>query len=92
MNAKTNAQLWHRRLGHLNKRSMELMQRRDGNGVAFDGSTDHCDICAVGKSRQLAHPTKMKHDDITAPFQLAYEDLMGPFKPLNPRLVEDTSK
>ena len=36
-NAMTNAQLWYRRLGHLNKRSLELMQRRDGNGVAFDG-------------------------------------------------------
>ena len=27
MNATTNAQLWHRRLGHFNKRSLELMQR-----------------------------------------------------------------
>ena len=36
MNAMTNAQLWHSRLGHLNKRRLELMQRLDGNGVAFD--------------------------------------------------------
>ena len=58
MNAMTNAKLWHRRLGHLNKQSLKLMQRRDGNGVAFDGSIDHCDVCAVGKSHQLAHPKK----------------------------------
>ena len=47
MNAMVNAQLWHRRLRHLNKRSLELMQRRDGNRVAFDGSIDHFDVCAV---------------------------------------------
>ena len=78
INAMTNAKLWHRRLGHLNKRSLELMQRSDGNGVAFDGLIDHCDVCAVKKSHQLAHPKKAKHADIMAPFQL---DLMGPFIP-----------
>ena len=67
MNAVTNAQLWHRRLGHLDKRSLNLMQRRGGNGVAFDGSIDHCGVCAVGKSHQLAHPKKAKHANITAP-------------------------
>ena len=50
MDAMTNAQLWHRRLEHLNKRSLDLMQKRDGNGVAFDVSIDHCEVCAVGKS------------------------------------------
>ena len=55
------------------------MQRRDGNGVAFDGSIDHCDVCAVGKSFQLAHPKRAKHADITVPFQLVYGDLVGPF-------------
>ena len=81
MNAMTNVQLWHRRLGYLNKRSLELMQRRDGNGVAFDGSIDHCDVCAVGKRRQLAHPKKAKDTDITAPFQSVDGDLVGPVKP-----------
>ena len=81
MNAMTNAQLWHRRLGYLNKRSLEFVQRRDGNGVAFDGSIDHGDVCAVGKNHQLAHPKKAKRADITAPFQLVCGDLMGPFKP-----------
>ena len=80
MNAMTNVQLWHRRLRHLNKRILGLMKRRDGNGVSFDGSTDHCDVCTVGKSHPLAHPRKTKHADITAPFQLVYGDLIGPFK------------
>ena len=40
-----------------------------------------CDVCAVGKSHQLAHPKKANHVAINAPFQLVYGDLMGPFTP-----------
>ena len=92
VNAMTNAQLWHRRLEHLNKRSSKLMQRRDGNGVTFDDSIDHSDVCAVGKNHQLAHPKKAKHADITAPFQLDYGDLMSPFKPVAREGYEYVSK
>ena len=82
VNAITNAQVWHRRLGHLNKRSLELMNENNGNGVAFDGSVADCDVCAaVGKSHQLAHPKKANHAAVNAPFQLVYGDLMGSFKP-----------
>ena len=81
VNAVSNAQLWHRRLGHPNKRSLELMQRHDGNGVTFDGTIADCDVCALGKGQQLAHPMKAQHAGITRPFQLCYGDLMGPFTP-----------
>ena len=67
MNAMTNAQLWYRQPGHLNKRSLELMQKRDGNGITFDDS--------------INHPKKAKHVDIMVPFQLVHGDLMDPFKP-----------
>ena len=50
MNAVTNAQMWHRRLGHLNKRRLELLNRKSSNGVAFDGSIADCDVCTVGKN------------------------------------------
>ena len=81
MNAESNAQLWHRRLGHLNGRNMKLMQRHDGNDIAFDGTIADCDVCAVGKGQQLAHPKKAPHAHITRPFQLCYGDFMGPFTP-----------
>ena len=81
MNAVANAELWHRRLGHLNKRTLDFMQRRDGNGITFDGTLADCDVCAVGKSHQLAHPKKAENADIKAPFQLVYADLMRPFAP-----------
>ena len=81
MNTVSNAQLWHRRLGHLNRRGLELMQRHDGNGITFDGTIADCDVCTVGKGQQLAHPKKAQHAGISRPFQLCYGDLMGPFTP-----------
>ena len=82
MNAVSNARLWHRRLGHLNRRILELMQWHDGNGITFDGTIADCDVCAVGKGQQLAHPKKDQHAGITRPFQPYYGDLMGPFTPV----------
>ena len=81
MNAASNVQLWLWQLGHLNRRSLELMQRHDGNGITFHGTIADCDVCAVGKGQQLAHPKKAQHIGITRPFQLCYGDLMGPFTP-----------
>ena len=68
MNAVSNADLWQRRLGHLNRRSLELMQRHDGNGITFDDTIVDYDVCAVGKGRQLAYPKKAQHAGIIRPF------------------------
>ena len=81
MNTLSNAQLWHRWLGHLNRKSLQLMQRHDAKGIIFDGTIADCDVCAVGKWQQLAHPKKARHAGITRPFQLCCGDLMGPFTP-----------
>ena len=81
MNVVPNAQLRHRRLGRLNRRSLELMQQHDGNGITFDGTTADCDVCAVWKGQQLARPKKGQHAGIIRPFQLCYGDLIGPFTP-----------
>ena len=75
-NAVSNAQLWHRRLGHLKRRSLKLMQRHDGNGIIFDGTIEDCDVSSVGNRQQLA-----QHAGITRPFHLCYGDLMSPFTP-----------
>ena len=79
MNAVFNAQLWHLRLGPLNGRSLELMQRYDGNGIIFDGTIADCDVCAVGifdgtiadcdvcavgKGQELAYPKNVQHAGI----------------------------
>ena len=48
--------------------------------MEFDDTVSSCDICAMEKSKQLAHPKKTIHD-VNAPFQLIYADLMGPISP-----------
>ena len=36
MQAAANANLWHRQLGHLNRKSLSLLKNLDNNGVSFD--------------------------------------------------------
>ena len=57
-NAVSNAHIWHHQLNHLNKWSLELMKRHDGNGINFDGTIGGCHFRAVGKNHQLAHAKK----------------------------------
>ena len=80
MQAATNVNLWHRRLGHLNRKSLNLLKNLENNGVSFDGPVPDCDVCAVGKSHQPTHPKTTNHK-IRLPFQLVFADLMGPLTP-----------
>ena len=71
---------WHRRLGHLNPKSLSLLKNLDNNGLSCDGRVPDCDVCAVGNSHQLAHPKTADHK-VKLPFQLVFADLMGPLTP-----------
>ena len=77
--ATTSASVWHRRLGHMNPRNMEVLRSKKGNGVEYTGNISGCDICSVTKSKQQAHPKQSTRK--TRPMQLVYTDLMGPFTP-----------
>ena len=59
---------------------MELFSRKEGNGVEYTGIVSDCDICALSKSRQQAHPKKSTRTT-TRPMQLIYTDLMGSLTP-----------
>ena len=87
MSAVINAQVWHRRLGHLNKRSLELMNRESGNGVAFDGSIANCDVCVVGKAITWRTPRKLTTLPLMHPFSSCTEISWAPS---NRRLMVDT--
>ena len=78
--ATTSASVWHRRLGHMNPRNMEVLRNKKGNGVEYTGTISGCDICSVTKSKQQAHPKKSTRKT-PRPMQLVYTDLMGPFTP-----------
>ena len=78
--AIADTDIWRRRLGQMNPRSMELLRRKEGNGVEYTGTVSGCDICALSKSRQQAHPKKSTRTT-TRPIQLVYTDRMRPFTP-----------
>ncbi|CAM9637227.1 unnamed protein product [Ectocarpus sp. 4 AP-2014] len=59
---------------------MEPLRKKENNGVNFSDSMTPCDICAISKSRQLAHPKKTTRET-TAPMQLAYTDSMRKITP-----------
>ena len=49
--------------------------------MTFEGAVSDCDVCAVGKAQQLAHPMTANHK-VSQPFQLCYGNLIGPFTPV----------
>ena len=61
--AQVSADTWHRRLGHINPANMKLLRKTEDNGVEYTGTVSGCDICAVGKSTQKAHPKKNEAQD-----------------------------
>ena len=42
--ARVSADTWHRRLGHMNPRNMELFRKTEGNGVEYTGTVSGCGI------------------------------------------------
>ena len=71
MNADANAQVCHRRLGHLHAQSLDILRKRDGTGTTFEGAVLDCDVCAKEKTQQLAHPKTANHM-VSRRFQLCY--------------------
>ena len=71
------ADIWHRRLGHANPRSMDILRRESGNGVDYLGEPGPCNVCEVSKHKKNAHP-KTTQRDLSRPGPLVYLDKMGP--------------
>ena len=79
-NTVANAQVRHRRLGHSHLRSLDILRKGDGIGITFEGTVSDCNVCAVGKAQQLAHP-KTANNKVDRTFWLCYGNLKGPFTP-----------
>ncbi|KAG6457289.1 hypothetical protein O3G_MSEX010208 [Manduca sexta] len=76
--AKSSQQLWHRRLGHLNKRSMDLLQRGMASGINYTRSQyTPCVACIEGKQSRLPFP-KQSYNRATEKLGLIHSDLCGP--------------
>jgi hypothetical protein len=86
--AKSNAEVWHQRLGHLSYSTMAQMVRNgavDGMNVSEEDlkakSLEVCDVCV--KAKQTAESHKASENRATAPLQRVHSDLMGPFSPVS---------
>ena len=80
MQAVANTNLWHWRPGHLNCKSLRLLDSFDNNGVSFDGPVPDCDACVGVQGHQRPHPNTANHK-VKLPFRLIFADLMGPLTP-----------
>ena len=74
-----SANLWHLRIGHIKRKSMDVLWRMPGSGVDYNGDIQACDVCAVGKSKRQAHPKQATYD-VQHGFHLVTVNLMGPIK------------
>ena len=67
-------------MGHINRKGVDVLRRMPGSGVDYNGDVQAYNICAVGKSKQQAHPKQATYD-VQHAFQLVTVDPMGPIKP-----------
>ncbi|KAJ9544859.1 hypothetical protein OSB04_024566 [Centaurea solstitialis] len=76
----TESSLWHRRMGHMNIKTMNLLVKNQlVRGLPPKEFTldDHCVACLKGKQHKASHKSKTINT-ISAPLQLLHMDLFGP--------------
>ncbi|KAJ9566643.1 hypothetical protein OSB04_002609 [Centaurea solstitialis] len=76
----TESSLWHRRMGHMNIKTMNLLVKNQlVRGLPPKEFTldDHCVACLKGKQHKASHKSKIINT-ISAPLQLLHMDLFGP--------------
>ena len=74
---KGGIDLWHQRLGHLNK---DDVKRTIG---CEDNLKEVCETCALGKQSSKPLPKKTKNK-AQKPLELVYSDILGPFEVPSP--------
>ena len=50
-----SAELWHRRMGHINRKSLDVLRKEPASGVDHTGDLKSCSTCPLGKSAQQPH-------------------------------------
>lgn len=76
--AELSEKVWHRRLGHLNRRSMKLLRQGMVSGISYDDSRfEPCVACIQGKQNRLPFPKK-SYNRATELLELVHTDLCGP--------------
>ena len=75
-----SAELWHRRMGHINHKSLDVLRKEPASGIDYTGDLKNRSICPLGKSAQPPHPKQATYNVLRS-FQLVSVDTLGPFTP-----------
>ena len=75
-----SAELWHRRMGHINHKSLDVLNKKPASGVDYTGDLKNCSTCPLGKSAQQPHPRQATYNVLRS-FQLVSVDTLGPVTP-----------
>ena len=82
--AAVEEDIWHRRLGHVNKRTIEDMKKEE----LVDGMKEHdrinvqCECCIEGKACRKVH-ARLGYRRTNGILQLWHMDLIGPINPIS---------
>ncbi|XP_070031839.1 uncharacterized mitochondrial protein AtMg00300-like [Nicotiana tomentosiformis] len=77
-----DAELWHRRLGHVSFMLLNKLVKKDlVHGLPKSSFKDHkvCDVCVKGKQVRSSFKTKMEVST-SRPLDLLHMDLCGPWR------------
>ena len=47
---------WHRRMGHINSKSLDMFRKEAANGIDYNGDVKDCSACPLRESSQQPHP------------------------------------
>ena len=72
--------LWNRRMGRINSKSMAVLRGVPDNGVECNEDVAACNVYTIGKSAQQDHPKRASYN-VQRPYQLVTSDLKGPIVP-----------
>ena len=73
--------MWHRRLGHFQPHSLDILRKRNSIGITLEGGDLGLRCLHRGEMQHLARPKTANHT-VSRPFQLCYGNLIGPFTPV----------
>ena len=66
-----SAKLWHRRTGHINHKSLDVMRKEPASSVDYTGDIKNCSTCPLGKTAQQPHPKQATYNVLHI-FQLVH--------------------
>ena len=72
----TSLELWHKRLGHMSKKGLQVLTRKSLIPLAKNESLSSCNHCLVGKQHKVSFSSRSKKK--LEKLEFIYSDVCGP--------------